>query len=87
MSASKAIDELRMPVSEPKAKEDAQRTAKKQLPEETDELRAKRDIAYAGAFRSGSIPYYVFTEKQVVSEWSTKGLGAAHYGYNVYDDF
>lgn len=55
------------------------------LPEETDELRAKRDIAYAGAFNT--MPYYAnISETKRSSEWSTKGL-AGHYGYNVYDEF
>jgi hypothetical protein len=51
------------------------------LPEETDELRAKRDIAYAGAFNTK--PYYAcLSETKTSSEWSTKGL-AGQYGYNV----
>jgi hypothetical protein len=64
------------------------------LPEETDELRIKRDVAYAGAFKPDTKPYYVSPlvmehlaeTKLNNSEWSTKGL-AAHYGYNVYDEF
>lgn len=72
----------------------ASSSARPALPEETDELREKRAVAYAGAFQSDSTPYFArptamesIAETYLDSEWSTKGLGVAHYGYNVYDDF
>lgn len=84
------------------AEEDKKRTerlitsssARPALPEETDELREKRTVAYAGAFQPESTPYFArptvmesIAQTYLDSEWSTKGLGVAHYGYTVYDDF
>ena len=72
----------------------ASSSARPALPEETDELREKRAVEYAGAFPSLSPPYFALptvmesmAEKYLDSEWSTKGLGVAHYGYTVYDEF